>query len=358
MRMTDLAELRQPRPYPAVSLLAPLQRHRPGNLEDPILLRDLVDRARRHLQDELGARDSTEVLTRLDDAIATLDLHHPSDGIAVFVAPGETHVLPLAFTVPERVQIDDTFATRDLVRGVTRTPRYRVLALGEKPTRLLTGTTTTLTETHSGGFPLFVEGALGEPLASGGFPVHSSRSEEQHHAFFREVDQALGVVMAEDPLSVVVAGTERDLAYFDQITKHRQWIVGALRGNYEDSAPDELAALTAPLLDAALATQRASVLAELVEAVGVDRGIVGVKAVWDSARAGRARVLLVEDDFVYPARLVDEHLEPAGDEDASGVIDDAVDELIEMVLDAGGEVTVFGSGELAEHGPVAALLRY
>jgi hypothetical protein len=28
------------------------------------------------------------------------------------------------------------------------------------------------------------------------------------------------------------------------------------------------------------------------------------------------------------------------------------------VLDAGGEVTVFGSGELAEHGPVAALLRY
>ena len=276
----------------------------------------------------------------------------------MFVGPGETHVFPLAFTVPERLEIDQTFATRDLVRGVARTPRYRLLALGEKPTRLLDGTAATLTETHSAEFPMFVEGARGEALPSGGYAVHTSRSEEQHRRFFRHVDQALGVVTAEDPVPLVVAGTQRDLTYFDEVTTHQRWIIATLPGNYEDATPHELAVLTAPLLDASLASQRASVTAELVEAVGTGHGVVGVKAAWDAARAGRARVLLIENDFVYPARVVDHRLEPAGDEDASGVIDDAVDALIEMVLDAHGDVVVCEPGELAEHGPVALLLRY
>ena len=41
-----------------------------------------------------------------------------------------------------------------------------------------------------------------------------------------------------------------------------------------------------------------------------------------------------------------------------GVIDDAVDELVDMVLDAGGDVVVVEPGELGIHGPVAPLLRY
>jgi hypothetical protein len=40
------------------------------------------------------------------------------------------------------------------------------------------------------------------------------------------------------------------------------------------------------------------------------------------------------------------------------VIDDAVDELIELLLDQGGDVVIVEPGGLGEHGPVAALLRY
>lgn len=358
LQPSALADLRAPRAYPAVSLLAPMQPHRPGNREDPILLRDLADEAAGRVRSELGTTGGEEILRRLREAVDSVDWRNPTEGLAVYVAPGESHVLELPFPVPPRVKIDQTFATRDLVRGIARRPRYRVVTLGEKPARLFEGQGSTLAERRTSGFPSFVEGALGEPLASGGFPVHTSRAEEQHRTFFRTVDRALDIAAERDPLPLVVAGTERGLAYFDDVTTHRAWIIGRIEGNYEDTGPSELARRAKPLVDAHAAAQRAATIAELVEAVGPGRALVGIKAAWDAARAGRARILLVEDDFVYPAREVDGALEPAGDASAPGVIDDAVDELVDMVLDSRGDVVIVEPGELGVNGPVALLLRY
>ncbi len=358
MQPAALVELRAPRSYPAVSILAPMHPHDPGNPEDPILLRDLADEAASRLRGELGTRGSEEIVRRLHEAVDSVDWRNPAEGLAVFVAPGESRVLELPFPVPPRIAIDQTFATRDLVRGIARSPRYRVVTLGEKPTRLFEGRGSILAERRTGGFPCFVEGALGEPLASGGFPVHTSRAEEQHRTFLRQVDRALDIAAERDPLSLVVAGTERDLAYFDDVTTHGSWIIGRIEGNYEDTGPSELARRAKPLVDADAASRRAATIAELVEAVGPGRALVGIKAAWNAARDGRARILVVEDDFEYPAREVDGALEPAGDASAPGVLDDAVDELVEMVLDHRGDVVIVEPGELGVHGPVALLLRY
>lgn len=355
---TDLASLRGSRGYPAVTLLSPLQRHRPGNPEDPIRLRNLADRARHRLEEELGARESARVVARLEAGIESIDLRNPGDGVAIFATPTETHVLTLPFGVPERVVVNDAFDTRDLARGLARGPRYRVLALAEKPTRLLESAGSTLAEVHTAGFPMFVEGAHGEPLESGGYPRHSSRSDEEQRRFFRQVDQALSAHAASDPLPFVIAGTERDVAYFDEVTSHREMIIGRLAGNHELTSPDRLAELVAPIIDEHLAKQRAAAVAEVVEAIGAGRAVVGIKPVWERAMEGRGRVLLVEDGFEYPARIVDRRLEPAGDADAPGVLDDATDTLVDIVLEMGGDVVFVEPDALGVHGPVALLLRY
>jgi peptide subunit release factor 1 (eRF1) len=165
-------------------------------------------------------------------------------------------------------------------------------------------------------------------------------------------------VAADDPLPLVLAGTSRALAYFDEITTHARWIIGRVDGNHEATSAEELANLVGPLVEAHDASRRAEVIAELDEAVGSGRVVVGVEAVGEATLAGRTRVLLAEEDFSYPARIVDRRLEPAGDPDAPGVIDDVVDELLEQALDLSGDVVIVGSGELGDHGPIAALLRY
>jgi hypothetical protein len=358
MNRIDLEELREPREYPAVSLLSPLQRHHPGNPEDRARLRHLANEARRRLRAELGPRASTAVFQRLQEGIESIDLNHPSEGVAVFATPTETRVLALCFAVPERVVVDDAFETRDLARGLARSPRYRLLALALKPTRLLESDGSTLVEIRVHGFPMFVEGARGEPIASGGYAPHSSRSEEQHEQFFRLVDRALGANAGADPLPLVLAGSERELAYFDKVTEHAAWIIGRISGNHERTAPDVLAHLAMPVVEDYLAEQRALAVAALDEAIGADRAVVGIKPTWQRALEGRGRMLLVEEDFEYPARIVNGDLEPAGELAASEVLDDAVDMLVDLVLEAGGDAMFVEPGALGVHGPVAMLLRY
>lgn len=358
MRWSDLDALREPRGYPAVSILATLQTDRPGNPEDPLRLRHLADEARRRLHDELGTRAGEVTARQLDDAVAALDLRQPSPGVAIFVAPGESHVLELAFPVPERVVIDETFATRDLVRGLASTPAYRVLALGQKSTRVFEGSGRAMVEHDGDGFPAAAEGTHGEPLASGGYVTHTARPDEQVRSFLRQVDAALARVHGRRPLPLVVAGTERDLTNFGEITTLADSMIGTLAGNHATTAPSELARLAAPLVERHVAAGQAEAIEAMVEGIGSGRTVVGIKATWDAAIEGRGRTLLVEEDFDYPARTVDRRLEPAGDPGAPGVVDDAVDELIEVVLDRGGDVVITAPGALGVHGPVALLLRY
>jgi len=358
MNRSDLQRLREPRGYPAVSLLSPLQRQRPGNPEDPARLRHLLEEARRRLHGELGARTSAAAFRNLDEGVESIDLSHPSEGVAVFATPTETRVFMLPFSVPERVVVNDAFETRDLAVGLARSPRYRVLVLAEKPARLLESDGTTLVEVRTDGFPMFVEGARGEPLASGGYAPHSSRSEGQQEQFFRRVDHALAAYAGADPLPVMVVGTERDLAYFKKVTRHGEWIIGHLTLNEELTPPGELAHLVRPVLENYRAEQSVKAVAELVEAIGAGLAVVGIKPTWERALEGRGRLLLVEEDFEYPARIVDRRLEPAGDVDAPEVLDDAVDALIDIVVESRGEVVFLEPGALGVHGPIAMLLRY
>lgn len=78
------------------------------------------------------------------------------------------------------------------------------------------------------------------------------------------------------------------------------------------------------------------------------------------AHEGRGRLLLVEEDFHYPAR-VDEsglHITLADDPAAPDVMDDTVDDIIEEVLRKQGQVVFVENGKLDQHQRIALILRY
>ena len=80
---------------------------------------------------------------------------------------------------------------------------------------------------------------------------------------------------------------------------------------------------------------------------------------WLAARRERPEMLAVEEGLFFPARLSadGDFLLPAANIDAPEVIDDAVDELIELVLDRGGWIALVDDGSLARHDRVALTLR-
>jgi hypothetical protein len=267
----------------------------------------------------------------------------------------------LPFTLKARVNVGETFLTRDLVFAMNRTPRYWTLVLSEKPTRLYAGTRDDLIEIQDGGFPSVHEGPGGEQSLPGGFGIKKSAyRDEYHRQFFRQIDAALKPFMADDPLPLAVVGVVRFLAFFNEVTDYKDSILTTLQGSHDKTSPHELGKLVWPLVKDAFTEQRQQELSELNRAVGERRFASAIGEVWRLASEGRGQLLLVEEGFHFPAR-VDEtgrHLTPADDVTAPDVIDDAVDEIIETVLSKQGRVVFVENGQLEMHQRIALTLRY
>ena len=82
-------------------------------------------------------------------------------------------------------------------------------------------------------------------------------------------------------------------------------------------------------------------------------------AAWLAARTERPEMLAVDGSVSYPARLSDDGgiLRPADDVAHPDVLDDAVDELIELVLTRGGWVAFTTPGALDRHRGAALTTR-
>ena len=151
-----LAKLRQPRPYPAVSLVMPTHRREPDNAQDPVRLRNLVARAEKALQDDpaVPRERRDDVLDQLRRAVAEIDLAHAEDGLVIFVAAGEHYVWTVARTVPERIVLADTFLTRNLVAAHAAEQPSWALAVSADRVSLWSGSPERVVEHTGDGFPL------------------------------------------------------------------------------------------------------------------------------------------------------------------------------------------------------------
>jgi Bacterial archaeo-eukaryotic release factor family 3 len=361
MNRNDVRLLQSIRGYPAVSILLPTHRTSPDNLQDPIRVKNMVQQATERLLAEFSKRDVEPLLTRLESLVAHIDYRYTLDGLTLFVNRDLAREFYLPFTVKERMIIGETFATRDLVLALNRSPRYWVLVLSEKPTRLYEGLRDDLMQVAESGFPMTHEGpGTTEPLP-GGFGIRKSAyRDERQRQFFRQVDAAFGQMAAADPLPVVLVGIDRYRAFFNEVSANKDQIVATLTGSHDKTSSPELAKLVWPLMQDHLAHQRHQVLIELEKAVGARQYASGIGEVWQAVQEGRGATCLVEQDYHCPAQLDASslHLTPADDPTAPDVIDDAVDDLIVTVLDKGGRVVFVDRGALEPYQRIALITRY
>ena len=361
MNRHEIHLLQQIKGYPALTITLPTHRTSPENRQDPIRVKNLVEQATARLHEEFSKREIAPLLDRLDTLVAGIDYNHTLDGLGLFVNQDFALAAQLPFTLNERVNIGETFHTRDLVFAMNRSPRYWTLVLSEKPTRLFACTHDALVEINEGGFPIAHDGPGGEQPLPGGFGIKKSAyRDENHRQFFRQIDSALKPLLANDPLPMAVVGVDRFLAFFTEVSDHKDAIVATLQGSHDKTSPHELSQLVWPLVKDALDEQLQKVLAELDKAIGENKSASSIREVWRLAKEGRGQLLLVEEDFHFSAR-VDEtgmKLIPADDPTAPDVIDDAVDDIIETVLSKQGKVVFVEKGQLEAHQHIALILRY
>lgn len=361
MNKYDLKELIAIDGYPALSILIPTHRTHPDNQQDPIRVRNLVEQASDLLLDRAPRRDASLLLEKLEQVIAKIDYRYVLDGLAIFVHKDYAGVFYLPFPVQERVVLDQRFAIRDLVFALNRSPRYWVLVLSEKPTRLYQGHRGDLDEITDGEFPMAHLGPGGAESLPGGYGIRRSVIRDEYdRKFFRHVDEALTQYVVADPLPLVLVGVDRNIAFFMEVSTNKNHVVSTLQGSHDATPVPDLAGLVWPLVEAELARKRQDALQELESAISQRKFASGISSVWRAAKEGRGALLLVEQNFHLPAE-VDESgfvLTPVENPEPDGKIMDAVDELIEIVLLQQGRVVFMDDGSLDNHDRVAMVLRY
>ncbi len=357
---SELKRLQEHQDYPSISVLAPTHRAAPANKRDRIVVKNLVAKGLKRLHDEFKKRDVADLVKNLNKLVDQVDWEHSLESLGLFASRDVATAIPLPFRVKARVAIDATFATRDLVFSLNRSPRYRVLVLTEKPTRLFEATTNILTEHTAKPFPMIHKGpGRASRLPAGQGINRSAVRDESHRQFFRAVDKALVSLQKEDRLPVVVVGVDRFLAFYQEVTEDPDAIVGVVAGSKDKPSPSALGKVVWPVFKAGSTLRRTRALVRLNEAVSVNRHASGIDQVWRAAFDKRCQTLLVETGFEHPADLA-----PNGDRllpysgRGAAALDDAVDEVIEKVLADGGEVFFYEPGELDIHQQIAAILRY
>jgi hypothetical protein len=362
MNKQDIRLLQSHRGYPALSILVPTHRTSPDNQQDPIRVKNLVDEAKNRLLEEFNQRELAPLFEKLDALVDEIDYVYALDGLAIFVSNDFAKKYYIPFMLKPRVVVDETFATRDLVRAMNRTNRYWVVALSEQPSRLFEATRETLVEVNDFDFPMELGRKGGERGAQAVRMSQGAYRDEHHRKFFRDVVDGVVAARQEDNLPVVVVGVDRYIAFFRELFPQSEAIIATVNGNYDHATAHEIGEVVWPQVKDAFMNKRNDVLDELGTAVGARQFVSTVGEVWEYAHDGRGSVLVVEDNFKYPARISEDGRRITKVEqeeiEAPDVVDDAVDEIIEAVMLQGGRVEFVDDGTLSDHRGIALITRY
>lgn len=339
MHQALLADLHSRHGYPCVSVLFNTTAGSVLGDEERARALALVAEAGRRLLDDVDTTVRREVIDALTDELLRQCIDPCATALGLFAMPGYSTSVRLGRQVNERVVIDETFATRDLVADLHRTAEFRVITVSDRMARSLIGDRHRMVEERNETWPV-------------------QRDEQQSSAqWTRHVASMVRTAQTTHRLPLVLAGVDRTVR---ATARHGVGsVIGTVSGNHDRSGWIDLHHRCWPVVADWLRNDRRLALEALATARSGHRFAGGIDEIWTLATEGRVETLVVEDGYSLAVRIDDEaHLTRVDDPTVPGVIDDIVDEAIEAVLRHGGRTVIVEDGDLAHHDRIAAVLRY
>lgn len=351
-----LKKLLHVREYPCITITLPTHRTFPDCEQDAILLKNLIKEVQERLLQEFDKRAAEPFFQKMDALASQIDHRRNLEGLVLFISPSVSEFVRLPIELTPQTAVDETFLTRHILRTLHKVDYYYTLLLSMDRIRLLGGIGNALYEIEDFGFPMQVDPEkLGRIKSANPYESDSSLKE-----FYNQADKAFQRLYHEYKSGhLILFGDSKNVAYYRSIAARPQWIIGSVSGNYLDKKPHEIAPEALALLNDYLQKQRIEMIGQLERAFKERAAISGLQEVYQAAVHARGRMLLVETNYQQAAKILDnDKLLTDVDPKAAGVTDDVVDDIIEMVIQFGGQVIFLPDESIAHYGRIAMITRF
>jgi hypothetical protein len=356
----EIEEVMQAEHYrPVISVIVPLMAKINLNTELAHTLKIAADKVEQELINNYPADTCKLIMHKLNSVVGNLVVNTHKQGIVIYVSPVFEKVLYLDIPVEEKIIVGDSFEIRDLVYNNKQLHKYLLLVLSGKESKVYLGNSE-LKRLESGMTESVYAYVNNAPERVANFSDMSDRRETLMDKFLLNIDNGLNKILNTHQLPLVVLGAERILGHFRKLTKHGAAIIGYVHGNYEEATLPQLREIAQAHLVEWDERKQLLLLKKLEGAAGEHKLASGIKEVWRDAVNQKGRLLAVEKDYYYAARhgaagdIIEELAEPHNE---LSYISDAVDNIIEKVLQNGGDVEFVDHDVLKDYDRIA-LIRY
>lgn len=341
-----------------VTIILNTHRTSPDNKKDPLTLKNLIKDAKTRLLADESKRDANNLVQRLLDVEAKIDHSHNLESLILFVNEDIAEYTRLPISVEDRVIIDDTFATRDLIRSLHFNTNYYVLVLSKQKTRLIEALNDK------------VVAEIGKPFPFENTQFYSSNRAEQSNAtrqtnlvseFFNRIDKEVNKIRKENPLPVLICSEEANYHEYLKIADQKQSILDTyLNQNRVEVKAHHIVEEAWKIVQQYTIDKNHARKEELQKAVGSGRFLSDVNDIWKAISAGKVQTLFIEENLFQPGYMETDKitLVPDQERNKKGVVDDIYDEMIEANLAFGGDTVFLPKGELTKFDGFGAITRY
>ncbi len=293
-------------------------------------------------------------MKRLNNVIATLDYLTYKRSVAIFISNSVERVYYLDLEVKLKVVVGNPFHMTDLVRNKVENHGYLVLALDEKWTRIYRGTATQFIRLVSN-VAEHVYSYRRDSLSN-----TVTDANEKLNRFLKYTDESLSILLRSYPLPLFIIGTQKIIGKFRKVCTNKGNIVGYISGNVDKSPESAIRALVSPHVANWSLVKEHFLFNQMQTAEKEGKLATGIGEVWKEANYKNGKILIVENGYMndgMDGSRIRAIFRNAKAENPF-CISDEIDQLIEKVLQCGGDVEFVQDGSLDDYQRIALIKEY
>jgi hypothetical protein len=332
---------------PSVAIILPFQPVMTPKAELQQRIKTVANKVERDIMASYPRQQALPVIIRLRSVIRNLNYNTLQKSIAIFVSPIIEKVFYLSFEVEEKVLVDEAFKLSDIGYCKKQTKQFLILLLSEKKSEIYLGKDCKLS------------------LIKSNVPDNTLQStvarELWLERFVKEMDKGLSLVLRTHPFPVFAMGDECAISMFKTNTLNEKSIIEFIPGHFDKATTEDLCDFIELYINDWKNIKQQSLLKKLHQERMQHEAVFGVKHVWKASKLKKGSLLLVERNFTYEGELnSDFEILYYADLILNNAfyIKDAVDEIVEKVLENGGDIEFVDDDALVGYGRIALMEKH